>query len=159
MTKLLKHELRTFVNREDYKRVEREAGTRRASVAKTVRDCLTEYFNLREELATAMTEPGKAGEEHSGKIIHTLLARTEERIAVTIERLEERISQLYDQNLILTAMLDRLYLGVMIHLPEVPKDLADGALASANRRHMNWLKAVEKILAEDAVPDLAQQTN
>lgn len=146
MPTLQKFELRAFVSQEEYKRIEREANSRGTSIAKTIRDGLSEYFKLREELATAMTEPGQAGDEHSGKIIHTLLARTEERIAATIERLEERISQLHDQNTVLTAIIDRLYLGIMIHVPEVPSELADGAVASANKRHEKWLKATEKTI-------------
>jgi bacterioferritin (cytochrome b1) len=156
---LKKYELRAFVPLKDYQRIEREASSRQSTMAKTVRDCLNEYLNLREELATAMTEPGQAGEAHTGKIIHTLLARTEERIAATIERLEARISQLHDQNMVLTAMLDRAYLGMMLHLPEVPAELAEGAVASANRRHAKWIKTIEKMLAEEGAQDYKQEKN
>lgn len=148
MAKLKKCEFRAYVTPEDYKLLERESISRKLSVSKTARDCLIEYFNLREELATTLQEPGKAGDNHTGKIIHTLLARTEERIAATIEKLEERISQLHDQNLLLTAMVDRMYMGLMQHLPEIPAEIADGVVASAKRRHAVWLKTVEKLIAE-----------
>lgn len=71
--KLRKYELRAHVEIKEYQRVEKEATSRRATLAKTVRDCLNEYFNLREELATAMTDPGEAGEQQTDKIIHTLI--------------------------------------------------------------------------------------
>ena len=84
-----------------------------------------------------MDNPGQLGEPHQGKIIHTLLARSEERLATTIERLETRLGQQQEQLHILTAMLDRQYLGVMQHLPEVVEDVAEGAVASAAYSHEN----------------------
>lgn len=149
MAKLRKKpEFRAYVSPDDHKRLEREAISRGVSLSKAARDCLMEYLHLREELATSLEEPGKAGEGHTGKIIHTLLARTEERIAATIEQLEDKISKLHDQNVVLTAMIDRLYMGLMQHLPEVPVDLAEGVVASAKRRHGLWLKMIEKLIAE-----------
>lgn len=152
MTKLKRYELRAYVTPEEYQKLQKEMSSRGrdASMSKTVRDCLMEYLGIREELATAITEPGKPGDEHTGKVIHTLLARTEERLAATIERQEERISELHDQMMVMTAMMDRLYVGVMQHLPEMPAELAEGAVASANRRHRKWLDAVEKLLAKDS---------
>lgn len=147
MSKLRKYELRALVSQEEYNRMEQEASGRNTTLAKTIRDCLNEYLNLRVELATAMTEPGKAGEEQSGKIIHTLLARTEERLAATIGQLEERMNQMNDQMMVLTAMLDRHYFGMMTHLPTVPKELQEAAKASAKKRHEKWLNNIEKLLA------------
>lgn len=152
MIKLKHHELRAYVSIADYQQLEQEATTRGLSLSKTVRDCLREYFALRREMATAVKIPGQAGEEHTGAIIHTLLARTEERIACAIDRQAERISILEDQLLIQTAMLDRLYLGMMQHLPEVPESLAAGALSSAKRRHRKWMEAVQKLLDEGEGP-------
>jgi hypothetical protein len=133
MAKLKFHELRAYVKPEDYRRLEKEASVRGLSLSKTVRHCLMEYLNLRQELATAIEQPGKAGDEHTGTIIHTLLARTEERLAATIERQEDRLRQLQDQLLIMTAMIDRLYLGIMQHMPEIPLALAEGTVAGAKR--------------------------
>lgn len=149
MSQMKNHELRAYVKAEDYRRLKKESVSRNLSLSKTVRDCLLEYLNLREELATALNEPGSPGDELPGKIIHTLLAQTEERIAATIERLEERLSNQQEQLYILTAMLDRFYMGVMQHLPEVPEEIAEGAVASASRRHVKWLSAVEKLLVAE----------
>lgn len=148
MTKLKYHELRAYVGVEDYRQLEQEATHRGLSISKTIRDCLKEYLALRREMATAVKVPGKSGEEHTGVIIHTLLARTEERVASAIDRQAERISMLEDQLLIQTAMLDRFYLGMMQHLPEVPESLAEGSIASAKRRHHKWMQAVQKLLDE-----------
>lgn len=148
MSELKRHELRAYVKAKDYKLLETEANSRGLSMSKTVRDCLAEYLNIRQELATAVETPGEAGDPHTGKIIHTLLARTEERIAATIERLEAQAAEQQEQLHLVTAMLDRLYLGVMQHMPKVPEELADGLVASAKRRHGRWLKAVERLLSE-----------
>lgn len=150
MENIQKHELRAYVKATEYKRIEKEAVSRGLSVSKTVRDCLTEYLNLRQKLATAVEKPGRAGEEHSGTIILTLLARTEERLAATIENQAEHTRQLQDQVCVITAMIDRLYLGIMQHLPEIPDNIADGAVAGAKRRHRKWMSAIEKLLAEGA---------
>jgi hypothetical protein len=45
-------------------------------------------------------------------------------------------------------MLDRAMLSYLAHTPEVPDGVAAGALASAQRRHHLWLRAVQEILAE-----------
>ncbi len=146
MAHLKKHELRAYVTQAEYKRMERESVARNASLSNTVKSCLLEYLNLKEELATTLTDSGTLGDEQSGKIIHTLLMRTEERVAATIERLEERISYVSDQVNLLTAMVDRMYLGIMAHLPELPPELNESAGASSKRRHKKWLEATEKML-------------
>nr|MDQ2696568.1 hypothetical protein [Pseudomonadota bacterium] len=46
-------------------------------------------------------------------------------------------------------MIDRLALSVLIHLPEVPDEIKEGALASGNLRHSRWRRAVEKLLLEE----------
>ena len=46
-------------------------------------------------------------------------------------------------------MIDRFYMGVMQHLPEVLDEVAEGAVTSASRRHSKWLGAIEKLLAEE----------
>jgi len=55
-------ELKAYVTTEDYRRLEKEATNRDMSLSKTIRNCLVEYFALREELATAVEEPGELGE-------------------------------------------------------------------------------------------------
>jgi hypothetical protein len=147
MAKIKQYELRSYVKPAEYKRIEQEAAARGGlSVSRTVRNCLLEYLSLKEELATAMTDAGKPGEEQTGRIIHTLLARTEERIGAAIEGVEERISGVHDQITILTAMLDRMYVGIMQHLPELPPELSEAAVASSKRRYEKWVKATEKMI-------------
>jgi hypothetical protein len=48
----------------------------------------------------------------------------------------------------LEIMLDRLVRVYLIHTPEVPPELRDGAVASANRRYGLYRKFVKELLAE-----------
>lgn len=146
MTKLKNHDVHIYLEYQDHRWLEDEAQNRRLSLSKTARDCLSEYACLRRELATALEHPGQAGDQQEGTIIHTLLVRTEERLAATIEQQTKRISELQDQLLVLTSMIDRMYLGIMQHLPEVPNELAKSAVVSAKRRHKKWLDGVEQLL-------------
>jgi hypothetical protein len=146
MARIKQHELRAYVNPAEYKRMEQEAKARGLSLSRTVKVCLAEYLKIKEELASSMSEAGTLGEDHTGKIIHTLLSRTEERVAATIQKVEDRVSLLYDHLLVVTAMLDRMYLGVMQHLPELPAEMNDAAIASSKRRHEKWIKATKKLI-------------
>ena len=62
----------TYLDYNDYQKLKKETQVRGrgTSISKTVRDCLNEYFSLREEMASAITAPGDAGDEQKGKIIH-----------------------------------------------------------------------------------------
>lgn len=158
MAKIKQHELRAYVKPADYRKIEQEAAARGGlSLSSTVRACLQEYLALKEELASSMNNAGQLGDEHSGKIIHTLLSRTEERVAATIEKLEERISDLSDQMMVMTAMIDRMYLGIMQHLPELPTELNDAAVASSKRRHQKWVKSTEKLIMVGGESHLLQE--
>jgi hypothetical protein len=47
-------------------------------------------------------------------------------------------------------MIDRQYLGVMLHLAEVPEELRKARTASANDRHISWRRSVERSSARAA---------
>src|SRR5438128_11226767 len=95
-----------------------------------VGECLREYCALRVEMACVVETPGKPGERHTG-LIHSILARTEERLVAT---LDARTTQLGDDLQRLEIMLDRLVLMYLLHTAEVPPGLQQGAIVSANRR-------------------------
>ncbi len=43
------------------------------------------------------------------------------------------------------AMIDRFYLGVMLHLDDVPEQLRPARLKRAAERHRAWLEVVERV--------------
>jgi len=114
-----------------------------------VGDCLREYFALRTEMASAVTAPGKPRERHTG-LIHSILARTEQRLVAT---LDARTSELGHELRRLEIMLDRLVLAYLLHTPEVPRELQAGAWTSANRRYANYRKFVDEQLGQDDLDD------
>lgn len=125
------------------RQLQQEAAARRISLSAAVTDCLCEYFALRLEMASAVTVPGKPGERHTG-LIHSLLARTEERLAATVDA---RAAELGDDLRVLRSMVDRLVQLYLVHTPEVVRELRAGAVASANRRYANYRQAVSELVA------------
>ncbi len=127
----------------DYRQLQQEAAARGLSAMACARECLREYFALRTEMASVATAPGKLGERHTG-LIHGLLARTEERLAAT---LDAHTAALIEELRRLAGMLDRLVLLYLLHTPEVAGQLQEAAVASANRRYANYRQAVNDLLA------------
>ena len=128
----------------DHRQLQQEAAARGVSMTACVGDILREYFALRVEMASVVASPGKPGERHTG-LIHSILARTEERLAAT---LDARATELGDRLQRLEVMVDRLVRLYLVHTPEVPPELRDGAVASANRRYGLYRKFVKEQLAE-----------
>jgi len=94
-------------------------------------------------MASVVTAPGKPGEPHTG-LIHSILARTEERLAAT---LDARAAELSDELRLLRSMLDRLVQLYLVHTPEVGRPLRGDAIASANRRYASFRHAVSELAA------------
>jgi hypothetical protein len=139
----LRREIHSYVALADYQRLQQEAAARGASLSKCVADCLREYLALRAEMAGIAAAPGELGELQQG-LIHTLLARTEERLAATLEAHAERTAGLQETLRIIESMLDRLAVLYLIHTPELPDERKDGAVAMAKRRYQKWRRAVEQ---------------
>ncbi len=137
----LRREIHSYVPLADYQRLQQEAAARGASLSKCVADCLREYLALRAEMAGIAAAPGELGEPQQG-LIHTLLARTEERLAATLEAHAERTAQLQETLRMIESMLDRLAVLYLIHTPELPDERRDGAVAAAKRRYQKWRHAV-----------------
>jgi len=125
----------------DYRQLQQEAAARGISTMACVSDCLREYFALRVEMASAVTAPGTLGEPQTG-LVHSLLARTEERIRATLDAHAAVLQRLEH-------MVDRLVQLYLLHTPEVARELHAGAVASANRRYAKYRAAVRELLSED----------
>lgn len=139
----LRREIHSYVPLADYRRLQQEAAARGASLSKCVADCLREYLALRAEMAGVALAPGELGEPHQG-LLHTLLARTEERLAATLAAHAERTARLQETLRLIESMLDRLAALYLIHTPELPEERRDGAVAAAKRRYLKWRRAVEE---------------
>ncbi len=135
--------VQTYIGSAEYWRLQREATARSATISKCTADCLREYFALRTELATAIETPGEPGDPHQGAVIHSLLARSEERLVATLDR---RTTEVLSELRLVQSMLDRFVLMYLAHTPEVPLELRAGAIASANQRYANYRQAVNDML-------------
>ena len=78
-------EVHVYLAPEDYRRLRLEALARGVSLSKCAGDCLAEYFALRQEMATAFETPDQVGPLAPPRVIHVLLAQTEQRLVATLE--------------------------------------------------------------------------
>jgi hypothetical protein len=139
----IRDHVQAYVQRTEKQRLQREAAARGISVSQCVTDCLREYFAWREEMAAAIDNPGRPGDPHPGGPIQVLLARTESRLAAT---LDARVRDLVGELHLLQSMIDRQAVSYFLHTPEVPAELQGTAVASANRRYRNWRRTVQRLV-------------
>ena len=142
----MRDHVQAYVARPEKQRLQREAAARGVSVSQCVTDCLREYFAWREEMAAAIDNPGQPGEAHPRGPIQVLLARTESRLAAT---LDARVRELLGELVLLQTMVDRQMMSYFLHAPEVAPEDQAGAIASATRRYRNWRRAVQRLIRSD----------
>ncbi len=139
-------EVHAYLAPEDYRRLKREAAARGVSLSQCVAHCLAEYFALRHEMATAVETRDQPGVPHQ-RVIHVLLAQTEERLVATLGRYATELVAVRDELAAVLAMLDRAQYVYFAHTPEVPPEARDRALASGQRRFGSWRRAVASVLS------------
>ncbi len=144
----MRDHIQAYVERPEKQRLQREAAARGVSVSQCVTDSLREYFAWREEMAVAIDNPGRPGDTHTGGPIQVLLARTESRLAATLDaRFRDLVAEIH----LLQSMIDRQAVSYFLHTPEVPAELQAGAVASANRRYRNWRRTVQRFVRSGGV--------
>jgi hypothetical protein len=128
-----------------------EALARGVSLSRCAGDCLAEYFALRQEMATAFETPDQ-GPATPPRVIHTLLAQTEQRLVATLERYGEELVALRGEVAAVLAMLDRSEFTYLCYTAEVPKDARERAYASGRQRFAAWRAAVARSLKASGRP-------
>jgi hypothetical protein len=144
--KLKNYEIKAYVTKDLHERIRLEALARHTKMSMIIRESLTKYFLLQEELASVIETPGNLGESHNGKIIHTLLARTEERIEMIIKELEKKLEADHEKLRRLVLMIDQFYLDLMQYFPNIPQNFTKEASTLAKLRHEKWLSIINEIL-------------
>jgi hypothetical protein len=124
------HEIRSYVGVDLYERLLREAAARRLTVSECVRLDLAELYARRDRLQERLDSGAEA----------TAAAEVEHRLL----RLE--------------LMIDRFYLGVMMHLAEVPDGLRAARADSAEARYRSWVAAVEELAGGETAAAADQPT-
>ena len=141
------YEVRSYVPRDLYDRLLREAAARNLNVSQCVRADLEEFYAIRDELTLAVsarpaeTAPGR-------RIMHTLLAEMEARIAADVDLQTPRLLAIEQRLAQIASMIDRHYAGMMLHLPGVPDADAKARSTSALERHRAWKCAVRELLRD-----------
>ncbi|MCZ7618411.1 MAG: hypothetical protein M5U32_08895 [Myxococcota bacterium] len=139
-----RYEIRSYAGAELYGRVVREAAARGMTVSECVRRELEDLYAYRDALADALRIAGDDGGPARGLLeaaLKGLEARLVGNFAVQLQRLDRLIS---DQSR-LEAMIDRFYLGVMLHLEDVPDHVRPARLKRAAERHRAWRDVVDRI--------------
>ena len=91
----------------------------------------------------------------SGRIIHHLLAETEERIAASYETelrgVRRELSTILQRLELLRTMVAQAYRGYLLHTPEVPLEHQDGFETSAEDRYAGYEETVARVLARGGI--------
>lgn len=142
----VRHEIRCMAGAELYGRLLREAAARGLTLSECVRRELEELYTFRDELGDALRIAGEDGTPARG-LFDAALKGLEARLAGNFGAQAQRFERL-DSNLArLEAMIDRFYLGVMLHLEDVPEQLRSARLKRASERHRAWLEVVERMVS------------
>ncbi len=142
--------LQTYLSEKDCASLEREATARRRTRSSCMRRILESHLRHQRDLVGVTDHPEVAG---AGELnVLTRLREHEERVAATVRSLGDELGELAEAVLLMMAMVDRVYFGLMVHLPEVPARERAGAVASAERRHLQWQRHV-RTLAEAGGPE------
>jgi hypothetical protein len=110
-----------------------------------VGDCLAEYFALRQEMAMAFETPDQAGTLTPPRVIHVLLAQTEQRLVASLERYGEELVAVRGELAAVLTMLDRSQFTYLCYTPEVPPEARDRAYASGQQRFAARRGAVARL--------------
>jgi hypothetical protein len=132
------------VDRADRRLLDREAEIRGISVTKCVGDIIREYFALRQEMLSVIKSPDAPGEAHIG-LVHSLVARMEGRLAITLTTRDEELRSGQQR---IEAMIDWLVQLYLAHTPEVPEERRPAAAVAIQRRYRNYRKAVADTVRE-----------
>lgn len=144
-----RHEVRVWLSRDTYDRVAREASARRGTLSQSVRECLEEYFLLKQEISSALTpSPGDGATTGEGvRLAHALLDDQERRIVAEIERRDERLEAVLDQVRLVGCMVDQAYLNLVARLPDIEPALRSARAAAAEASRRAWREYVRAMHA------------
>jgi hypothetical protein len=144
-----RHEIRSYAGAELYGRLLREAAARGMTLSECVRRELEELYTLRDELGDALRIAGEDRAPARG-LLDAALRGLEARLAGDLGAQVERVDRLAQALSRLEVMIDCFYLGVMLHLEDVPEQLRPARLQRAADRHRAWREMVG--LRDDAAP-------
>jgi len=96
--------------------------------------------------------PDQAGTLTPPRVIHVLLAQTEQRLVATLERYGEDLTAARAELAAVLAMLDSSEFTYLCYTPEVLPEARDRAYASGQQRFASWRRAVARLLKASGRP-------
>lgn len=148
-SKRARHEIRSYAGAELYGRLVREAAARGMTVSECVRRELEDLYAYRDEFADALRIAGDDGAPGRG-LLDAALKGLEARLVGSFGAQLQRLDRLVSDLSRLETMIDRFYLGVMLHLEDVPDHARSARLKRAAERHRAWRDVVDRIGAATA---------
>jgi hypothetical protein len=146
-----RHEIRVWLGRDLYDRVLREAAARGTTTSHCVRECLDEYFVLKQQAAVALgiaSDGGHAPQAAGQRLSHALLDALEQRVVSEIRSTEVHLDGVAEKIRLLACMIDQAYQGLVGRLPEVPPGLREARIAAADEATSRWRRAVGSLFRE-----------
>ncbi|HXZ24445.1 MAG TPA: hypothetical protein VEH08_06885 [Methanomassiliicoccales archaeon] len=136
-------ELRSWMDREGYERLLREAAARDLSASKCVRECLREYFALKDTMALPPSaEPDRKSKSSFTVRPASLFEAIEGAIAGALQESDRRTNAVLEKIRLLACMLDRSYEGIVVQMAEADPATREARIAKATESTKRWRRAV-----------------
>jgi len=134
------------MDREGYERLLREAAARDLSASKCVRECLREYFALKDTMAL----PPSAEPTRTSPAVRpaSLFEAIECAIAGALQEQDRRTNALLEKLRLLACMLDRSYEGIVVQMVEADPATREARIARATESTKRWRRAVAALYGD-----------
>ena len=133
-------ELRSWMDREGYERLLREAAARDLTASKCVRECLREYFALKDTMALP---PSREADRDAAAVRPaSLFEAIEGAIAGALQESERRTNAVLEKLRLLACMLDRTYEGIVVQMVAPDPTTREARIARATESAKRWRRAV-----------------
>ena len=131
------------LDEKEYRQIAGNAARRGRPLASFIREAALQYIRLKDEHEAFLAAAGE--DEESASVVHSLIAKSEQRLVATMDQLSAQIHDLRVRQAFLTALMDRTAYTYLVHTPELPEDTKHAAIAAADRRYEKLLRATEQV--------------
>ena len=146
-----------YLSPKEFERVSSEALIRGESSSRCARSMISECISLRDELMpNDWRLSGDGAKQH---MLQVLLAKTEERIAKSIDAQAEHTQNINETLERLRVMLEKYVFLYLQHSPEVGEEKQDIMFEAAKRRFLKWQYACVEGVNNVIPKDIEDQSN
>jgi hypothetical protein len=142
----MKNHVSIYLSDDELDHFRKRALSRRITLARYMRECLIEHHKRDQDSESIRQEP-------SAPPFDWLMRETERRVLESITRTgQQGTERLSSEIEALKIMIDRFFLALIAHVPEVPEARHEEATKSAFRRLNLWRSAVIELIEELGLP-------